>query len=107
MFHQDRDERRLPVVAVDDVGTEAGLSQKFQYRSAKEGEAPRIVGIIAGSSPVEKIPAEVLIVLKKINRDVLQRGLVKCPGFDRVAESYSDALRNCVDVEPCYDRRLI
>ena len=58
---------RLPVVAVQHVGDEVDLRQRFQHRAAEEGKALALVAAQA----VDVIPAEILLGVDEIEGDAL------------------------------------
>ncbi len=53
-------QRRLPVMAVDDVGGEAQGPHGFERGPGEEGEALAVIGIIAGRGPIETIAVKIL-----------------------------------------------
>src|SRR5699024_7359250 len=62
-----RDEARLPVVAVDDVGHEVDQRQALEHGAAEVGEALALVGAVA----VDVVAAEVLLVVDEVEGDPL------------------------------------
>jgi hypothetical protein len=55
LTQQDRDESRLPVVAMDDVGTLADLEHEFGRRLGKEREPLRVIPVSVEAVPAEEV----------------------------------------------------
>ena len=81
----DRHQRRLPVVAVDDVGEEAERLAQLQRSARQEREAFEVVGVALGRRTVEVGPVEVAVVLEAVERDVAARELADAHARARAA----------------------
>ena len=64
-LEQDRDQAGLPVVAVQHIGDEVDLHQRFQHGAAEEREPLALVA--AGA--VDVVAAEILLVVHEIEGD--------------------------------------
>ncbi len=58
----DRDQRRLPVVGMDDVRLEVDVGQHLQRGAGKEREPLRVVVV-----PVEAVPLEIVLVVDQVH----------------------------------------
>ena len=85
-LQQDRDQARLPVVAVDHVGDEVDLRQRFQHGPAEVGEALALVTAHA----VDIIASEILLVIHEIEGDA---------GIDQLHDAHVLAAPAEIDIE--------
>ena len=65
-LEQDRDQRSLPVVAVEQVGLPQDL-RCFEHRATEQGKALRVVVVIAQWSPVQRVAVEKRRIVDKID----------------------------------------
>jgi len=86
----DRDERGLPVVAVDDVGLPALRADPLQQRAGEERETGEVVVVVMARFPIEPRAIEQRGLIDEPEREMApgQPGIHHRPRYDRFADAH-------------------